>query len=123
MELKFKRGDTAIHFFKIPREIYQAGSTLYFMAKAEVDDDFDDSKAEISKSFNDSVVNVDETHATYTLKFLPEDTADVVFGDTDSKELKGEFEFRTAGGDVYSFPSDKKFIKVKVFSDIRRGGR
>lgn len=123
MEMRFKRGDTAMHYFTIPIEIYQPRSTLYFMAKPDFDDDFEDQRAEISKSFGDSTVNLTESNAVYTLKFLPEDTAEVVFDEENSKELKGEFEYRTASGDVYSFPNDKSYIKVKVFADIRRGGR
>ena len=32
-ELKLKRGDTAIHFVKIPIAMYQADMNVYFMVK------------------------------------------------------------------------------------------
>ena len=38
-ELKLKRGDTAIHFVKIPIAMYQADMNVYVMVKPAADDD------------------------------------------------------------------------------------
>lgn len=122
--MEFKRGDTITHTLRMPREFYQEGSRLHFMAKAVWDNDFQDQKAEISKEFGDENVILDDEFATYTLKFTPEDTEQVVFSSEENiKELNGEIEIRTPSGEVYSYPSGKDFIKVKVYADIRRGGR
>lgn len=122
--MSFKRGDTAIHSFIIPQDIYEKGGTLHFMAKAIPDNDFEDAKAEISKTFELTNAKKVDDKAILQLKFNPSDTQNVNFeGDETSKELNGEFELRLDDGSVYSLPSGNKYIKVTIYADIRRGGR
>nr|DAN30995.1 MAG TPA: hypothetical protein [Caudoviricetes sp.] len=120
-ELKLKRGDTAVHFVKIPIAMYQAGMNVYFMVKPAADDDNKDAKAVISKHLTDNdIITKDTVSVKYKLSFTPDDTDKIMFNGEKKQVFAGEFEFR-AGDQVYTYPSGDKFIKVTVYPDIRRG--
>lgn len=120
-ELKLKRGDSAVHFVKIPIAMYQAGMNVYFMVKPAADDDNKDTKAVISKHLTDNdIITKDATSVKYKLSFTPDDTNKIMFDGEKKQVFAGEFEFR-AGDQVYTYPSGDKFIKVTVYPDVRRG--
>lgn len=120
-ELKLKRGDTAVHFVKIPIAMYQTNMTVYFMVKPAADDDNKDIKAVISKHLTDSdIIAKDAVSVKYKLAFTPDDTNKIMFDGEKKQFLFGEFEFRK-DDQVFTYPSGDKFIKVTVYPDVRRG--
>ena len=120
-ELKLKRGDTAVHFVKVPLALYQAGMNVYFMVKPEADDDDKDTKAVISKHLADSdIITKDATSVKYKLSFTPDDTNKIMFDGEKKQVFSGEFEFRK-DNQVFTYPSGDKFIKVTIYPDVRRG--
>lgn len=118
--MDLKRGDNKEIYFSVPAEIAPEGATLYFMAKPQPDDDFNDEKAVISLSTTNRVVK--GNLAEFTINVQPSDTKNINVGNKSVVNLMGEFEIRTIDGKVYSLPQNNRYIKVKVFADIRRGG-
>lgn len=120
--MEFKKGDRTIHYFKLPIADYSVGGTLFFAAKAGVDNDATDAAAIIDKSFDDTVVDTDATYATWTLEFDPGDITGVNFSNGEKKKtFLGEFQFVDSDGNPNTFPSDDNFIEVIVYADIKRG--
>lgn len=123
--MEFKKGDAAVHYFKIPAANWSAGGTLWFAAKTKPDADLTDAAAVINKSFTDSVVTNetidDVSYKVYTLAFNAEDTSAVSFSDGSTKKrYLGEFQFVPLNGDPISFPADNHYINVIVYADIKR---
>lgn len=119
--MKFKRGDTARHYFKLPIASYATGGTLFFAAKSIPDNDNTDSLAVIDKSFTDSVVTTNATHAIWTMDFDPADITATFTDGSSSKEYKGEFQYVDGDGNPTSFPSDDDYINVIIYADIKVG--
>lgn len=118
--MDLKRGDNKTIYLSVPISVAPEGSTLYFMAKPQPDDDFSDEAALININTTDRVINGDK--AKFTLKVLPADTKQIKLNNKSVIELRGEFEIRTPSGEIYSLPQDNRYIRVKVHADIRRGG-
>lgn len=118
--MEIKRGDTQVFYVTVPRSIATDGTVMYFMAKIKPDDDKNDLTALISKSSTDKSDIGDNVRFRFELN--PSDTNKIEFANKSVLELAGEFEIRTPEGKVYSVPGKNKYIKVKVYADIRRGG-
>ena len=114
--MDLKRGDTQVFYVTVPSSIATDGTVMYFMAKIKPDDDKNDSAALISKSSSD------KSNVRFRFELTPNDTNKIEFANKSILELAGEFEIRTPDGKVYSVPGKNKYIKVKVYADIRRGG-
>lgn len=118
--MEIKRGDTRVFYVTVPKSIATDGTVMYFMAKIKPDDDKNDLTALISKSSTDKSDIGDNIRFRFELN--PNDTNKIEFANKSVLELAGEFEIRTPEGKVYSVPGKNKYIKVKVYADIRRGG-
>lgn len=118
--MDLKRGDTQVFYVTVPKSIATDGTVMYFMAKIKPDDDKNDSAALISKNSTDKS-NIGD-NVRFRFELTPNDTNKIEFGNKSVLELAGEFEIRTPDGKVYSVPGKNKYIKIKVYADIRRGG-
>lgn len=120
--MKFKKGDGAVHYFKLPIAEYTPGGELWFAAKSAVDNDSTDGQAKINKVFTDDDVELTATQAIWTCVFNPGDIVGVSFSsEEDSVDLLGEFQIVPAVGNPKSFPDDNNYIPVIVYADIKRG--
>ena len=117
--MEIKRGDNKTIHLTVPLSVAPVGSTVYFMAKARPDDDRSDTLALINISSSNCKLEGDMVRYVFELK--PEHTNNIEFRNKSLIELAGEFEIRTSDGKVFSIPEKDKYIKVKVFADIRRG--
>lgn len=122
MKVKLKRGDTRSIYVTFPADIAPSGSVVYFMAKPAPDDDINDESAAINKYTTDFESVDNGKKVRYHLRITPADTAMVKTSGAGSVKLRGEFEIRTPGGEVYSIPDNDKYIDVIVYADIRRAG-
>jgi hypothetical protein len=127
--MAFKKGDQQTHYFQMESDDWSAGGTLWFAAKALVDNDTTDGAAVINKSFDDTCIVTDPTNenyatgfVTYELEFTPSDIVGVTY--TDGQKVKkylGEFQYVDVDGEPQSFPNDDSFIEVSIYADIKRG--
>lgn len=120
--MEFKRGTASSHTFKLPIEDYVAGSSLFFTAKPEIDNDSTDANAVINKEFTDAVVSLvtDPLYATYTLQFNASDIAAILFEDGETElDYLGEFAYVVPGDDPVRFPPDDEYITVKIFGNVK----
>lgn len=119
--MELKRGDTKNIKIKLPNGLYNPGDRLYFMAKLATDDDPTDSDALIKREITSTPVP-DGDYQSFDLKLLPADTASIKMQGRSKLVLKAEVELRTPGGDVFTMPGDKNYIRVIVYADVRKGG-
>jgi|LSQX01.1.fsa_nt_gb hypothetical protein len=122
--MDLKRGDNRTIYVNVSASIAPEGSTMYFMAKPQPDDDMGDTNAVISVNSTERVVvHTDKgDYARFTINLAPTDTNHIEFGDKKVISLYSEFEVRTLDGKVYSLPGSNKYIRTKVYADVRRGG-
>jgi len=128
VKMEFKRGDGLTHYFQIPLDSWTAGGTLWFAAKAEIDNDNTDAQAVINKSFTDAKIvgssheMYDPAFVTYELAFVPGDITNVSFlnGETE-KEYLGEFQYIPTTLLPETFPSGDDYINVVIYADVKRG--
>ncbi|MGI9028162.1 MAG: hypothetical protein ACR2FM_04990 [Candidatus Saccharimonadales bacterium] len=122
--MEFARGDGTTKGFWIPATAWTAGGTLFFAAKALIDDDNTDALALISGNWSDADVT-DETrggvaYKRYGCYFPPSATSSIVSDGAESLELLGEFQFVPAGGAPITFPPTDAKIAVTVWFDVKR---
>lgn len=119
--MKFKKGDTVNHSFRLPIGDYSEGGSLWFAAKPDPDNDPTDAAAVIDKEFTDDDVTLDATWATWALAFDADDISNVNFSNGEKKKTYiGEFQY-VVGDSVHTFPSDDNFIEVIIYADVKRG--
>lgn len=125
--MDIKRGDTVLKTLGVPTSMYENGMDVFFMAKECIDNDLTDSAAVISKKLTDSGKTDTSKRGVeqhlFNLTIEPEDTKSVKVDSCcgESVKLKGEFELRYGDGRVVTVPNTNKYIKVRVYGDVRRG--
>lgn len=126
--MEFKKGDNLTHYYQMPADSWDAGGTLFFAAKPEVDNDATDAAAVIDKSFDDTTIVgsghefYDADYVTYQLDFVPGDITGVSFSNGEKKKkYLGEFQFVANDGKVTSDPNNDNFVEVIIYADIKRG--
>lgn len=123
--MDIKRGDNVNKTLAVPLSIYKAGMKIYFMAKLAVDDDQTDTRAIIKKILEDTGIEENNSRGVacriFKLSLKPGATDNIKLDGENKIKLLGEFEIRYTDGRVLSIPNNDKFIKITIYSDIRRG--
>lgn len=121
MKLELKRGDSRDITITTDASVAPVGSTVYFMAKPEPDDDLNDAAAVINKQA-DEITDIGGGKVRIRFSLNPDDTMNINTGGEEKVQFKGEVEIHTPSGRVVSIPSGGKYIDVTIYPDIRRGG-
>lgn len=119
-KIEFTRGDNVTHTFSMPTSSWSSGGTLFFTAKAAVDDDNTDAAALIDVSFEDSATSTVGSSTVYTCAFVPADTNSITLSGAKERKLLGQFQWVSAAGVVSTFPGNGTYIETIVYGDIKR---
>lgn len=123
--MDIKRGDTIRKTLAVPLSVYEAGLRVYFMAKNRPDNDMADTQAVIKKELTDTGKTEPNSRGVdcriFELAIDPADTNGINFCCPKRVKLVAEFELRYTSGKILTLPSKANYLRVTVYSDIRRG--